>query len=125
MLNPQLNPRIARASRLSASIGTKHRKVSALQILPRRACRGVEENWRKAEETEGMSGRTKGLEWIRLELLPRACAIGRAHELHPSHSRFVSLSGVSDGSVADREIPCERRFGKRLGIRIGFDRDLD
>ena len=98
---------------------------SPIQIVARRACWGVEENWRKAKETEGVSGRTERLEWIHLELLQRACAIGRAHELHPSHSRFVSLPGVRDGSGTDREIPCERRFGKRLGICIGFDGDVD
>ena len=96
-----------------------------IQILARRACRGVEKNWRKAKETERVSGLTERLEWIHLEVLPRARAIGRAHELHPPHCRLVSLTGVSDGSGADREIPCEPRFGKRLGIRIGLDRDVD
>ena len=96
-----------------------------IQILTRRACGGVEENWRKTEETEGVSGRTKRLEWIHLKLLPHACAIRRAHELHPTHRRLVSLSGVADGSGADWEIPCERLFGKRLGILIGLDHDLD
>ena len=87
-----------------------------IQILTRRACGGVEENWRKTEETEGVSGRTKRLEWIHLKLLRRACAIGRANELHPTHRRLVSLSGVRDGSGADREILCEGWFGERLRL---------
>jgi hypothetical protein len=66
----------------------------------------------QTEETEGVSGRTKRLEWIHLELLRRACAIGRAHELHPTDRRLVPLSGVGDGSGADRAILCEGRFGK-------------
>ena len=115
----RLTPVDVHRDKTQESLGTP------IQIVARRACWGVEEGWRKAEETEGVSGRTERLEWIHLELLPRACAIGRAHELHPPHGRFVSLPGVCDGSDTDREIPCERWFGKRLGIRIGFDRDVD